>query len=284
MDPQPSRVSRRRRILKVVYDDPDATDSSSDEIVMDPTKRKRVVVEISYPNVPIPSDQTVDNESKKNKRSCGAPKHEVKQPSCKYKGVRMRQWGRWAAEIRNPINGTRNWLGTFDSAEEASKAYEAKKHEFETMYKKDLSKRKRNKRLKKVSFAEPMVTSLNDSETESDTPNIPSSSREFVESVEVSNDETNSSKPLDIVQEPNVVASVDTSSQLEPNWLTFDDSELELDLVASDDLSCLDDLNDIDIPFDFDYFGTQFAVYHGITEPRNHNRSSIKERRNLPEQ
>ncbi|KAL5078707.1 hypothetical protein RYX36_007128 [Vicia faba] len=258
MDLSSSRVSRRRRILKVVYDDPDATDSSSDErnnINVDKTMRKRVVHEIAFPNVPI------DNEWKKNNKSCGKQKCEVKQWSCKYKGVRMRQQGRYAAEIRNPINGGRNWLGTFDSAEEASEAYEAKKHEFETLYKKDFSKRKRKKRFNKVSFAEPMVASLNDSKR--DTSNISLSSPELVKNVDISSEETNSSKTLDKVQQPNVVASVDTWSQHDLDLLTFDGSESDLN-----DLSGRDDMNDIDIPFDFDYFGTQFAVYHGISSSK----------------
>ncbi|CAL5189279.1 unnamed protein product [Lathyrus oleraceus] len=284
MDPPPSRVSRSRRILKIVYDDPDVTDSSSDErnnIVVDKTMRKRVVLEIAFPNVP--SDQTVDNELNKNNNSCETTKHEVKQPSCKHRGVRMRKWGRYAAEIRNPINGERIWLGTFDSAEKASKAYEAKRDEFEAIYKKDFPKGKKNKRFKKVSFAEPLVASSNDSER--DTSNIPLSSPEFVKNVEVSSDETNSLQKSDIVQQPNVVANVDASSQLESDWLTLDDSELDLG-ASNKDLGCLDDLNDIDIPFDFDYFGTQFAVYHGIPssigEPRK--RSSIKELPNIPKQ
>ncbi|PNX89886.1 ethylene-responsive transcription factor erf118-like protein, partial [Trifolium pratense] len=216
-------------------------------------KRKRVVLEISVPNVLddiVYVDETpVDNGPNKSIMN--------EKPRIKYKGVRIRKSGRWAAEIHNPIKGKREWLGTFDTAEEASKVYEAKKLEFEAITK------VKNSASNNVASIETMVAILN--EKKSDTLNVSSSLPQWVdcvsnlfESGEFSSDEpilesleSNPLEgefmeqnlldlcPLDTVRKPDVDATSDMS-RIELNWLTFD--ELGWSLKYLDDLGLLDDL------------------------------------------
>ncbi|XVE58768.1 hypothetical protein DITRI_Ditri04bG0195800 [Diplodiscus trichospermus] len=113
--------------LRIIYSDPDATDSSSDdeEEMNKPKKQivgtKRIVNEISCSSVMFESSRDNDVAGSKTLRKSST------------KGVRRRPRGKFASEIRDPFKKKRLWLGTYCTEKEAAAVYQKKKREFEIL-------------------------------------------------------------------------------------------------------------------------------------------------------
>jgi len=115
------------RKVRILCSDPDATDSSGDEDDQNPKTEKKIIGVVLVPVKNCKTSKPQKTSMLSGMKDLDSPERKVS--SSRYRGVRLRESGRWQAEIRNPLTKKREY-SLHDTEEEAAAAYQSKWNQF----------------------------------------------------------------------------------------------------------------------------------------------------------
>ena len=176
----------------------------------------------------------------------------------KFKGVRKRKWGKYVSEIRLPNSRERIWLGSYDSAEKAARAFDAalfclRGHAAKFNFPNNPPEIPGGRSLK---AAEIQAAAAKFANSESDPPKSESNSGHHLEMMNNNNNSSSSFAPSPSVSEATVETVQIDSDSISTNILdgSFFDLDLELDFLKTMGLS---------------NYGSDYGIFPGFDDLTN---------------